>query len=74
MLNHFPVIGGIYDTSIPKTIMTGESLCYKQILVYRLESIVKYTQNTLHTIATNHVPKVRYAWDQTEIYKVGSIL
>ena len=49
--------------------MTGESIHYKNILVYRLVSYVKYTSKKLLTIELNHIPKVQYAWDKAELYK-----
>ncbi len=36
LLNHFPVKGGISDTISPKTIMTGETLDYKNNLSLKL--------------------------------------
>ena len=36
MLNHFTIKGGIYDTIIPTTIMTGKSLHYRNNLGLRI--------------------------------------
>ena len=44
---------------------------FKKILVYILESTVKYTKKTLLAIAIIRVPKVPYSWYQAEIYKAG---
>ena len=74
ILNHFPLKGVYNNTIIPTTIMTGKSIHYKNISVYRLDNTVKYMRNTLFTISISHVPKVPYAWYQAEIYKAGSIL
>ena len=71
VMNHVPVKSGISDTIIPTTIVTGKILHYKYILVYRLDSTVNYTRNTLLVLAISQVPKVPYAWDQSEIYKGG---
>ena len=54
--------------------MTGDSLNYKKISVYRLDSTIKYTRNKLIATEINHIPKVQYAWDQAKIYKAVSIL
>ena len=47
ILNNFPVKGGISDTIRPTTIMTGETLHYKNISVYIFYSNVKYMRKTL---------------------------
>ena len=66
--------GGISDTISPTKIMTDKSINYKNILVYRLDSTVKYTSKTLLIIAISHLSKVPYSGDQVEIYKTGSSL
>ena len=45
---------------------------FKKILVYILESTVKYMRKILLVISISHVTKVPYAWDPEEIYKAGS--
>ena len=73
-MNHFPVKGGIFDMISPPTIMTYESLHYKNISFYRLDSNLKYMSNTPLVTSIIHAPKVQYAWDQAEIYNAGSSL
>ena len=67
MLNHFPLKVGISDTISPTTIMIGDSIHYKNISVYILDSTVNSTIKTPLAIEITHITQVPYAWDQAEI-------
>ena len=74
MLNNFPVKVGISDTISPTTIITGDIIHCKKVLVYIVDSTVNYMRKTLLAIEISHVPKVPYAWYQAETYKASSTL
>jgi hypothetical protein len=72
LLNFFPTKGGILDTKCPKTIMSGETLDYKSICIYSLNSTVRCTRKIPHATAYIPEPRAPFLLDPAVIFKEDS--
>ena len=61
ILNYLPTKGGISDTIIPKTIMSGETLDYKKHLSLPIGQYCQVHEEIVHATVNCLVPEVQFA-------------